>query len=403
MRLKLTKMLVRKAEPDPQRARYIWDTEQVGFGLRVTKSGVRSYFFEYSLPGWRSPRRMTIGRAPDLTLDQARKKARELREKVMVGIDPLTERAAELAQPTVGDLAERFMREHASLKAASTRRNYGLLWDRHLLPALGDRKVGDVTWSDISDLHRRMKKSPYQANRMLALASKAFGLATQWGWWPRNIPNPARDHHRFTEDRYRGQALTPEQLRAVGLALEEEQDGSIPAACLKTVMLTGARPGEILKATWHDLEMDGRLIRLKVAKTGPRAIYLGEPAAEIVAEQPRLGEYLFPGLDLKGPMYDLKSIWNRVKKRADLPRRIRLYDATRHNFISMALEIGVALDRVKILAGHAVSTDITARYTHYRPDRLLLDADRAARALESAIDGRGPMSGKVLSFGRALD
>ena len=145
--------------------------------------------------------------------------------------------------------------------------------------------------------------------------------------------------------------------------------------------------------------MDGRLIRLKVAKTGPRAIYLGEPAAEIVAEQPRLGEYLFPGLDLRRPMYDLKSIWNRVKKRAELPSRIRLYDATRHTFISTALEIGVALDRVKILAGHAVSTDITARYTHYRPDRLLLDADRAARALESAIDGEGPMSGKVLAFG----
>ncbi len=397
MRCKITKMLVRKVKPDANRVLYIWDAEQVGFGLRVTKTGIRSYFFEYSLPGWRSPRRMTIGRATDLTLDKARVKARDLRERVMVGIDPLEERAEERAQPTVRDLAERFMREHASLKAASTRRNYKMLWDLYLLPAIGRRKVVEVTWADIAELHRRMLTTPYQANRVLALASKAFVLATQWGWWPRDVPNPARDHHRYTEDRQRGQALTPDQLRAVGQALEAETEGSITAACLRTVILTGARPGEILKARWQDLEMDGRLIRLRVAKTGPRSVYLGKSAAEIVEAQPRLGEFVFAGSSPRKPMYDLKAIWYRIKRRAELPERIRLYDATRHTFISTALEIGIALDRVKILAGHAVSSDITARYTHYRPDRLLLDADVVAESLNVALHGR-ESNGNVLAF-----
>lgn len=398
MRSKITRLLVRKVVPDPNRILCIWDTEQTGFGLRVTKKGVRSYFFEYSLPGWRSPRRMTIGQATDLPLDKARAKARDLREKVMVGIDPLEERAEELAQPTVRDLAERFMREHATRKAASTRRNYKMLWDLYLLPAIGRRKVADVTWADLAELHRRMRDTPYQANRTLALASKAFVLATQWGWWPRDVPNPARDHHRYREDRQRGQALMPDQLRALGLALQAEAKGSIAAACVRAVMLTGARPKEILGTRWHDLEMDGRLIRLKVAKTGPRAVYLGKAAAEIFEAQPRLGPYVFAGRNTDQPMYDLKAIWYRIKRRAELPERIRLYDATRHTFISTALEIGIALDRVKILAGHAVSSDITARYTHYRPDRLLADADVVAEALAAALDGGGTSRGKVLTF-----
>ena len=387
MRQKLTKMTIRKASSAEGKTLFIRDTDQLGFGLRVTPKGAKSFVFEYSLPGWRSPRRMTLGRVGDLTLDQARVKARQLREKVAGGIDPLEEREAESRQPTVRDLANRFLAEHAASKSASTQRNYRLLWQQHLLPALGRRKVAQVTWSDISAIHRRMNKTPYMANRMLAVASKSFNLAMKWGWWPREIPNPAQGHDRYSEDSRRGQALTPEQLGAVGQALAQEAADSIPAACLKTVLLTGARPGEILKARWENLEMDDRVLRLPVTKTGPRAVYLGRPAADIVAAQARQSDYLFPGRMSNQPMYDLKAIWRRIKERAELPERMRLYDATRHTFITTALELGLGLDRVKALAGHSVSSDITARYTHYRADRLLEDADWVAVSLDESLVG----------------
>ena len=384
MAQKITKLFLRNFE-SRGKTRLVYDSLQTGFGVRVTPSERQAFFFEYSLHGWRSPRRMTMGKVGDLTLDQARAKARVLRELVSAGRDPMEERNQRRSAPTMESLAKRFMEEHAAKKAPSTRRGYSMLWDLHILPALGTKKVVDVRWEDIEAIHRSMRATPYQANRMLSLVSKAFRLAARWGWYPRSLHNPGLDHDKYREDKQRGQALTGQQLEAVGRALAEEPGGSIPAACLQTVLLTGARPGEILKARWNRLEMDGRLLRLKEAKTGPRAVFLGRRAAEIVAQQPPLGPYLFAGREQGKPMFDLKAIWRRLKERAELPERVRLYDAGRHTFVSTALELGISLDRVKILAGHALSGDITARYTHYRPDRLLDDADRVAEELSGTM------------------
>lgn len=63
-----------------------------------------------------------------------------------------------------------------------------MLFRLYLLPALGARKMAAVTWKDLDALHRKLAHAPYQANRLLSLASKAWALATRWGWFPRDLP-----------------------------------------------------------------------------------------------------------------------------------------------------------------------------------------------------------------------
>jgi len=69
-----------------------------------------------------------------------------------------------------------------------------------ILPQLGSIKVADLTYSEIDRLHRRITKrgSPYRANRVVALLSKAMSLAVRWQM---RDDNPARGIERNQEDK----------------------------------------------------------------------------------------------------------------------------------------------------------------------------------------------------------
>ena len=405
VRKRLTKVVIDAAQPHPEpgRDRMIWDTEIKGFGLQVKPSGHRAYVYQYRNPVGRL-RRLTLGTHGALTAAQARKEAIRIAGEVSTGVDPTEGRTEARTAPTVRDLAERFMKDHVGVslekkvgetprKSLSTARNCRLIWTRHILPTFGARRVSEITWADVASLHSKMRSTPYSANRMLSLVSKAWSLAAKWGWWPREIPNPGRDHDRYPEDHDRGSSLDQEQLRALGVALAKEE--GVPGEALRCCLLCGARPDEVLNLRWSDLEPDRRVALLPESKTGPRRVFFGKAAAEVIDRQREVGEYVFPGGDPRRkasgsqdpnkPLYDLKRVWSRVRDRAGL--RLRLYDATRHTFATWAEELGVAEVRRKRIVGHSVR-DITARYTHHRREVLLADADLVSSALAEMLEGR---------------
>lgn len=99
------------------------------------------------------------------------------------------------------DLGERYMAEHAETrKKATSIPNDRRLISAHLLPALGSKKVSSVTRADIAALHHSLRATPYEANRMLAMASKMFGLAERWGLRP-DGSNPAKNIDRYKEEK----------------------------------------------------------------------------------------------------------------------------------------------------------------------------------------------------------
>ena len=151
-------------------------------------------------------------------------------------------------------------------------------------------------------------------------------------------------------------------------------------------MLVGCRPKEMRTLRWSDLRESGRRAELAESKTGPRSFYLGRPAADLIACQPRIAKYVVPGRKRRQPMVDLKGVWTPVKRRAELEQSVRLYDACRHTFTTWALELGIPLDRVKTLIGHSTG-DVTARYTHYRTSVLLADADLVSVRIDLALKG----------------
>src|SRR4051812_29763969 len=222
MRDKITKRAVDALKPAADgREVVIWDSQVKGFGVRTQRGGSKSYIVHYRTGSGRGAplRKLTIGKhgAP-WTPDTARSEAMRLLGLVESGTDPGADKIARKEAPTVTDLAERFLAEHAEAKRkASTAIAYRKLLHQVILPDIGRRKVADVTRADITKLHHANRATPYQSNRLLAVLSKMFNLAEQWGLRP-DGSNPCRHIEKFTEHK-RERMLSAAELGRLGDAL----------------------------------------------------------------------------------------------------------------------------------------------------------------------------------------
>ncbi|HVB15524.1 MAG TPA: Arm DNA-binding domain-containing protein, partial [Stellaceae bacterium] len=182
MATKLSESIAKAEAPpvDGKPYRIVYDSEVRGFGLRVTKAGARSFVLNYRIHG--IERRFTIGSFPDWAVAAARDEAKALKRKIDQGRDVMGERHEERAAPTVNELVDRYLDEHASRKRPGSRREDEGLINQWVRPELGRRKVADVRLADIERLHRKITKAgtPYRANRVVSVLSKMLSLALRW-------------------------------------------------------------------------------------------------------------------------------------------------------------------------------------------------------------------------------
>ncbi len=115
---KLTKRFVEWTAPDISRDITVRDSEIPGFGLRVWPSGKRTYVLKYRTAEGRQ-RKATLGQHGPVTAEQARKRAFKWLSEARHGVDPASEHTSLRRPPTLGDLAERYLAEHARVKKAA--------------------------------------------------------------------------------------------------------------------------------------------------------------------------------------------------------------------------------------------------------------------------------------------
>ncbi|HUT50143.1 MAG TPA: integrase family protein, partial [Alphaproteobacteria bacterium] len=249
--VKLTKRSVEGCPPDKNRDVILWDTEVKGFGCKITPTGRRVYLVKYRVGGGRQgrARKPSIGLHGEITVDQARRTAREWLGEARKGNDPSGNRQAARAAPTVTALCERYILEYAEQhKKPSSIKSDRQLIDANIKPRLGRTKVGGVQRSDIASLHHAMRSTPYAANRTLALLSKMFSLSEPWGLRP-DGSNPCRHVKHFPEKK-RERFFTADELEKIGKALAEadrtgtELPGAV--AAIHLLALTGCRLGEVI-------------------------------------------------------------------------------------------------------------------------------------------------------------
>src|SRR6516162_5993168 len=196
----------------------VWDSGLPGFAARRQRSDTVSYVLKYRTSAGQQ-RWHTIGRhgAP-WTPETARAEALRVLADVAKGADPASAKVAAKAAPSVAELAARFLAEHAEAKRkARTAHEYRRLFEKVILPVLGQKRAADVTRQDVARLHHAKRATPTEANRTLALLSVLsvlFTFAERQGERP-DGSNPCRHVERFPQPR-RERFLSADELARLG-------------------------------------------------------------------------------------------------------------------------------------------------------------------------------------------
>ena len=215
------------------------------------------------------------------------------------------------------------------------------------------------------------RTGPGAANRTLEILKHMLNKAEAWGYRLENT-NPCRSI-RPNRKRQCERFLTVEELGRVGIELaklrgSEDLTARCEGAAITLLLLTGCRRGEILNLHWADVK--GNRLNLRDSKTGPRTVWLGSAARDVIAGIPRHRKlpWLFWNYRYRRQMRDVAWAWKGIRERAGLGH-VRIHDL-RHTFASHAAMNKETLPMIGRLLGHA-NHQSTARYAHLDDDHLL--------------------------------
>lgn len=327
--MKLTKKLIETfiyKGPMPRRD-VRWDDVLPGFGVRIYPSNKKTFILSYRHHNRKHL--LTLGDVNVLTLDQARKMARQELVSVLGGTNPLDKKKKFAKDKSFKLLCEVYLRRYAKVHKKTWQEDERRIY-KHLLPKWGSRVVETIKRPEIMAFHEQVgKTAPYEANRILRLLSKIFSLASQWGILDETASNPAKNIRLFKEEK-RDRWLKPEEVPGLMKALTEEPNVSARHV-LMMYLLTGARKTELLRAKWEDIDWERKELRLPETKSGkPHYIPLSTSAIDLLKQMnsEENNPYLFPG-HIKGrSLVNITKPWKRVCQKADL-KEVRIHDLRR--------------------------------------------------------------------------
>jgi integrase len=426
----LTEKLVKNLPAPAKGNKLTYDDEVKGFAIRVTAAGAKAFVVNYYVAG--RERRYTIGAHPDWTVTAARSRAKELKQEVDRGEDPLGKRIEDREAPTVGDLFDAYKEKHIPTKRDRSASDDISMWETYILPKFRATKLADLTSEDIDDLHRSIGATyKIRANRTIEVLSTALNLAVRWEWVTKNVAAGVKVYPEEQRRRY----AAPAELTRV---LQAMADHSNQDSCdvLRLIILTGARKGEVFRALWENIDLeDGIWIKPSAHTKQKREhrVPLSGAATELLRrrrETIKDSPWVFPGR--KGAddhITDIKKTWEACREAATITlwrekpdaaalintlqvatgrvptveeiqtaatvRKVtlptgsldlRIHDL-RHTYASMLASKNTSLVVIGALLGHT-QTQTTSRYAHLFDDPLRAATEVAATTV-NGINGKG--------------
>jgi integrase len=282
---------IAKAEAPQTGQRFIFDDHRDaprGFGLRITAAGGKAFILKYTVDG--RERRKTIGDWPTWTLEAARVEAHDLLREISKGNDPLEAKRRRKAEPTIKELAADWLDLHASgLKSEGAIKGY---INNDIIPAIGNMKVSDVRRRDVIEIvEAKAAATPRAAAQVLLYARRMMDYATDRDYIPANPLaglKPGSIKVKGKRDPLkavaRGRILDAGEIKSLWANAETAGLHLLTALCLKLVLLTGQRPGEV--AGMHRDEIEGRRWTIPAARRGKtetsHTIHLTDTALDII-------------------------------------------------------------------------------------------------------------------------
>jgi integrase len=274
------------------------DTDVTGFGLRVSPKSKRTFILVNRFGG-RYPTARSLGAYPDISLSEARDKAREWRKLIANGIDPKVEkeqRQREQRRQTANTfvtVAEDFLTHISGQRRAD---DAARTMRRAFIPRWGNRPIATIERSDIrqaiEDTVKRGKRS--MAHVEFALLRRLFNFALARDIIDRSPCDRMRPTDFIGETRHRDRILADNELRALWKACDEL--GYPFGSMVKLLLLTGTRRSEAAEARWSEFDLGKAVWTIpqhRAKSAAPHVIPLTPDILALLDTLPRLGDCVF--------------------------------------------------------------------------------------------------------------
>ena len=406
--------------PAGKQQAFMRDSEAPGLRVRVTAAGAKSFVYEAKLN--RQTIRRTIGDVKLWSIEQARTEARRLAVVLDNGQDPReierqqqAEKAAAKATAavqavTVGEVwavylearrphwGERHHADHVKLVQAGGEvskrgtRGRGVTVAGPLHPLMG-LALRDLTAPAIEAWAAREAQTRPTSARLAWRCLKAFlsWCAEQPEYAP-VLPsvNPAKTkkaREALGKAGVKQDALLKEQLPAWFAAVQQIQN-PIAAAYLQVLVLTGARPGEVLGLRWEDVNTKWKGLTIRDKVEGERVIPLTPYVSHLLHSLPRRSDWVFPstarGKDTEGQTLSIPRAPHTAACAVAGIEGLTLH-GLRRSFKSLTEWLEIPAGVVAQIMGHKPSATAEKHYTVRPLDLLRVHHERIeAWVLEQA-------------------
>jgi integrase len=386
--VKLTPSFVKNKLRCPENKKRVefCDTDFSGFYIevRATSQGEGTYYLRYKNDRGKTSH-LKIAKSTELTLSQARKKAKEVKAEILLaGFDPRAEVKKARQIPTFAEFIKERYIPYVKVRKRSWETDVSLLKNR-MLPAFGKYSLDEITRDQINSFHLNLiekEKLAYgTADRNLTLIKYVFNLAVEWEVIEHS---PAARVKLFKVDSKKERYLNEDELAKLVHVLQTDNNRAV---CLVALFLlsTGARRGEALKAKWSEVDIEHRVWRIPSENSKSkiaRSIPLNDTALSVLAElrKSKVHERLFISPRTNKPLGNVTNVWFRIRLKAGLPD-LRLHDL-RHQYASMLVNSGRSLYEVQQVLGHQ-DPKVTMRYSHLSTKSLQNAANTASDCIGS--------------------
>jgi len=379
----------RRVDTERKQGRY---ADGGGLYLQVSPQGTKSWLFRFTLGG--KARQMGLGAIQTISLREARNAALKCRKLLHEGVDPIEARKRERSSKRIQDetaktfkeCAEAFINTH---KAGWQNAKHAAQWtstlETYAYPVIGSLPVQDVDVSLIMNvLEPIWQEKNETASRVRGRIENIIDWATVANY--RKGENPARWKGRLeimlpaksaVSKVKHHKALPYDEIGAFMRELEK-RDG-VSARGLEFLILTAGRTGEVMGATWAEIDLDKAIWtipadRMKASKEhrGP----LPEKAVTLLRgmQDTTVSEFVFPGAQPNRPLSNMAFL--------QLIKRMGRGGLTAHGFRStfrdwVAERTILSSEVAEMALAHAVSDKVEAAYRRgdlFDKRRKMMDA-----------------------------
>jgi integrase len=386
-----------EALPIPTDRKEYFDTKLQGLQLRVTSKGIKTFCYYRWIKSDKKPERITLGRYPDLSIEEARVKVTNYNKMAVNGLNPIEPIKELKEQLTFAEFFEIFYEKHCK-KFKKSHKDDRQKFDKWVAPhKFSRKKISTITSADVSELHNDSTHEVKQkvdkktgeikliecshitgANRLLALLSVAFNKAIEWGYCKEN---PAANVKKFPETE-RERSLSSEEMKIFLTALnslpEDQKDYYM------MLLFTGSRKGKVHQMKYKDISFIDKIWKVGITKNGkPQYIPLTDLLIKILKRRLKNkipdNDYVFPSLKSEnGHIVNTYKQWDKFRNSIGM-NDFRIHDF-RHTIASWEISLGTDSFIVGKGLNHLDSKS-TSRYAHVNIAAVRESRKRAEEAI----------------------